>query len=253
MLKFLGTGSAFNAEMGNNAAYIKENDKLLLIDCGETVFARIKEMGLVNDVNHVYIIITHNHSDHIGSLGTLIPYLAITKNITTNLIIANDESGEEQEKKLREYLTKLDVDEEYYDTTYADMMEDVFNGLEKIELVKVKHSKTLTCYAAELYFKDRVIYYTGDQNDISYLKKIAKKLKKNDLVYTDCTALDYKNRIHINFTELEEVFDESIREQVYCMHFENYKTYSHAKELGFKVANKELSKEELLKQIANRK
>ena len=44
MLKFIGTGSAFNQDLGNTSAYIKDGETLLLIDCGETVFQRIKEI-----------------------------------------------------------------------------------------------------------------------------------------------------------------------------------------------------------------
>ena len=34
-LKFLGIGSAFQSSLYNNCAYVKEDDKLFLIDCGE--------------------------------------------------------------------------------------------------------------------------------------------------------------------------------------------------------------------------
>ena len=79
MLKFIGTGSAFNQDLGNTSAYIKDGETLLLIDCGETVFQRIKEIKLLDDVKKVYIVITHNHSDHIGSLGSLVEYLYFIK------------------------------------------------------------------------------------------------------------------------------------------------------------------------------
>ena len=55
MLKFIGTGSAFNQDLGNTSAYIKDGETLLLIDCGETVFQRIKEIKLLDDVKKVYI------------------------------------------------------------------------------------------------------------------------------------------------------------------------------------------------------
>ncbi len=253
MLKFIGTGSAFNNEMGNTAAFIKEDDTLLLIDCGETVFSRIKEVNLLDDVKNVYIIITHNHDDHIGSLGSLIAYLNEIKGIIPNIVITNSEESETQEKSLRDYLTSVGIAEESYEFVYGDMMEDVLTDLVKIEEIKVKHSKILTSYAIELHFKNRVIYYTGDHNDPSYLKKIAKKLKKDDIIYTDCSLRDYPKRIHILLDELKEIFEEKQRDQVVCMHFENYNAYSEAKREGFKVANKELSKEEILKSIANRK
>lgn len=250
MLKFIGTGSAFNQDLGNTSAYIKDGETLLLIDCGETVFQRIKEIKLLDDVKKVYIAITHNHSDHIGSLGSLVEYLYIVKGIVPNFVLANGDSAEAQEKALRDYLTSIDISEEQYDFAYGDMMEDVLPNLLKCEMPQVKHSKRITSYALELYFKDFIVYYTGDQNDLSYLKKIAKKLKKNDLVYTDCSLRDYKNRIHVTLAELEEIFAEEQRGNVTCMHFENFNTYSEAKNAGFKVANKELSKEEILKRIA---
>lgn len=250
MLKFIGTGSAFNQDLGNTSAYIKDGETLLLIDCGETVFQRIKEIKLLDDVKKVYIAITHNHSDHIGSLGSLVEYLYFIKEIVPNFVLANGDNAVEQEKSLRDYLTSVGVAEDKYDFVYGDMMEEVLTNLLKVEMPQVKHSKVLTSYAVELYFKDLIIYYTGDQNDLSYLKKIAKKLKENDLVYTDCSLRDYKNRIHVTLAELEEIFTEEQRDKVICMHFENYNTYSEAKNAGFKVANKELSKEEILKRIA---
>ena len=253
MLKFIGTGSAFNEEMGNTSAFIKEEDTLLLIDCGESTFARIKQINLLDDVKNVYIAITHFHSDHVGSLGTLIEYLALIKNIVPNIILTNGASANEQENYTRDYLTKLGIADDQYDFVYGDMMEDVLPNLLKIEMVKVKHSSRLISYAVELYFAEKTIYYTGDQKDVSYLEKVANKLNKNDIIYTDCSLRDYPKSIHISFAELEEIFAEEIRNQVVCMHFENYSSYSEARQLGFKTANKEMSKEEILKQIVNRK
>lgn len=38
-IDFIGNGSCFNTEFGNNAAYYKEEQgkRLLLIDCGESI------------------------------------------------------------------------------------------------------------------------------------------------------------------------------------------------------------------------
>ena len=123
MLKFIGTGSAFNQDLGNTSAYIKDGETLLLIDCGETVFQRIKEIKLLDDVKKVYIAITHNHSDHIGSLGSLVEYLYFIKEIVPNFVLANGDNAVEQEKSLRDYLTSVGVEEDKYDFVNGDMME----------------------------------------------------------------------------------------------------------------------------------
>jgi len=253
MLKFIGTGSAFNEEMGNTSAYIKNEDTLFVLDCGETAFARMKQLNLFDDVKNVYIAITHMHPDHVGSLGSLIFYLNIFKNITPTLVITNEDSAEAQEDTLRNFLSIVGVDEDKYDFSYADMLEDVLPGLKRVELVEINHSKNLTSYAIELYFKNQTIYYVGDNNDKEYLSLVEKQLKPEDLVYTDCTNEDYEGRVHIMLSELAGIFPENKRPQVYCMHFGSYEVYSKAKEYGFKVVSKELSIEELLKQIANRK
>ena len=74
MLDFLGLGSAFNTDLGNTSAYIKKNTSLLLIDCGSTVFSKLHRIGLLDGVSDIYVIITHTHADHIGSLSDLIFY-----------------------------------------------------------------------------------------------------------------------------------------------------------------------------------
>ncbi|MEM7659835.1 MAG: MBL fold metallo-hydrolase, partial [Bacteroidota bacterium] len=45
----------------------------ILIDCGNTTFCRLRELGLAKQVQH--ILITHCHDDHVGSLATLLLYL----------------------------------------------------------------------------------------------------------------------------------------------------------------------------------
>src|SRR5574344_116865 len=77
-LQFLGTGSAFNTKLGNTSAYLLNNDKsaMLLFDCGETVFSKLKPILEKNkNISELTICITHSHSDHIGSLPTLLYYL----------------------------------------------------------------------------------------------------------------------------------------------------------------------------------
>ena len=40
-LKFLGNGSGFCVDKGNNCAYFKEDDKILFLDFGDSTFERV--------------------------------------------------------------------------------------------------------------------------------------------------------------------------------------------------------------------
>ena len=76
MLKFIGSGSAFNTKLGNTSAYYKIGHQMLLIDCGSNIFHRIKEHNLLEGIEDIHVLITHTHADHVGSLADLI-FIAI--------------------------------------------------------------------------------------------------------------------------------------------------------------------------------
>lgn len=69
-IKFLGTGGAFDYEFGNSAAWVNFHGTCILIDCGNSVYRRLRETGLADQVD--YILITHFHDDHVGSLSSVI-------------------------------------------------------------------------------------------------------------------------------------------------------------------------------------
>src|SRR5574344_298128 len=85
-LKFLGRGSAFNVEEGNTAAYFKIDKNLILIDCGELIFERLITKKILDDVDDIYVFITHLHSDHVGSLLSLINYAYYILKTKINII-----------------------------------------------------------------------------------------------------------------------------------------------------------------------
>ena len=89
-LLFLGRGAAFNPKEGNTSAYFLENNQLFLIDCGESVFERIINKKILNNIETINVIITHTHSDHVGSLGSLISYSYYKLHKPINIIVPNN-------------------------------------------------------------------------------------------------------------------------------------------------------------------
>lgn len=67
---FIGTGGAFDYEIGNSAALLAFAGQQILIDCGHTVYPRMRQLDIPEKFD--YILLTHLHDDHCGSLSTLI-------------------------------------------------------------------------------------------------------------------------------------------------------------------------------------
>ena len=86
-LLFLGRGAAFNPSEGNNSAYFIDNNQLFLIDCGESVFSSLMENNLLDKSMKINLMITHTHSDHIGSLGSLVMYSYYVLHKPINIIL----------------------------------------------------------------------------------------------------------------------------------------------------------------------
>lgn len=69
-IKFIGTGGAFDPRYGNSAALLEIGNKTLLIDAGFTVYGRLMELGVWDKPD--YILLTHLHNDHSGSLANIL-------------------------------------------------------------------------------------------------------------------------------------------------------------------------------------
>ena len=84
LLTFLGSDSGFGDK--NNSAYIEIEDKLILIDCGFTVFEQLKNKFDLNKYSKIEVIITHLHNDHAGALSQFILYMWFVYNKKVTVI-----------------------------------------------------------------------------------------------------------------------------------------------------------------------
>jgi glyoxylase-like metal-dependent hydrolase (beta-lactamase superfamily II) len=93
-IKFLGTGGAFDVDFLNSAALVEFRDMNILLDCGFTVFPALVNKGLTSKVD--YILLTHLHNDHCGSLATLLLYKIIIEKSKPPIILYPSEQFREQ-------------------------------------------------------------------------------------------------------------------------------------------------------------
>ncbi|BDA81577.1 tRNA maturase RNaseZ metal-dependent hydrolase [Staphylococcus phage vB_SsapH-Golestan-100] len=161
-LKSLGFGSAFNSqEYGNNSWYFIEDDKVFMIDCGSTVFNTFREKGL-DKYKEVNIILTHMHTDHVGSLGTLIEWMYYAKDVKVNILIYNT-----LRRDLLDYLLISGIEESMFNLEVVPYGKQyIYKGNVEVIFEEVKHVPQVKTYSITL-IKDNtdMIIYSGDTTE----------------------------------------------------------------------------------------
>ena len=164
-LTFLGKDSGFGEH--NNSAYIEDNNKLIIIDCGFTVFEQLKNKFDFNKYSNIEIIITHLHNDHAGSLSQIILYLWFIYNKKVTIYSKCE--------RIRDYLEITGTPKESY---------EIKNESENITFIKTNHVQYLDAYWFKLKVKDKNIILTGDTNTLNpFLPHIENE--KIDELYVD--------------------------------------------------------------------
>jgi ribonuclease BN (tRNA processing enzyme) len=233
MLNFIGIGSAFNTQLGNTSAFIKKEDSLVLIDCGGIVFHRLQELNILEKLKKIYIVITHTHPDHVGSLGEIIFYSYYILGHKPAVFFPNREI-------MKNFLTSIGVSQEMYLLESSDKaeIEDKNLGEVSIEFLSVSHVETIPSYGFVMKQVEGVFYYSGDSNSIE--SEIITRLKSGEIdrLYQDTCGLDYKGNNHMSLRKLKEIINPDLRNKVYCMHLDQHIDPKEIIHQGFNVVKK---------------
>lgn len=207
-LNFLGIGSAFFPHLKNTSAYIETENTLYLFDCGETVFDEILKKKLVNKEN-IYIIVTHTHCDHVGSLGSFISYCYYIQNKKIITIIHPVE-------RVRDFLKITGIGSEIYRYSYKlDENEDI-----KIEPFEVPHTDDMQAFGYLISIKEKKVFYSGDC--VRVPEDILNRYLTGEIdeMYLDISSKKSSHAAHGNIYDLEEMIPLDKRKNVYCMHLD---------------------------------
>jgi len=247
-LSFSGRGSAFNVKEGNNCAFFKPKKELMImIDCGEGIFERILKYNILDGIKVINILITHLHSDHVGSLSSLIYYC---------YYVAHIEVFIHYPMNLEYFLSSMGNTTVQY---YLDKPKEnnPFNiiidpkRIISIIPIRVKHKPELPCfgYIISMDYLYKRIWYSGDTNEIS---ELAMGYNPTE-IYQDICYLTYKNNPHLYYKKLKESIPRHLMTwknvDIFGMHIDNKKLIPLMKKEGFKVVKrygiKELIKSKL--------
>lgn len=163
LLKFIGKDSGFGEK--NNSAYIETDNKLILIDCGFTVFNEIKNKFDFHKYDEIDVIITHLHNDHAGSLSQLILYLYFVFNKKVNVYSKCE--------NIKEYLKITGTPLEAF---------TLYSNTENLKFIKTEHVDYIDAYGFALNIANTKIVYTGDTKT---LKPFLPYLNKANEFYVD--------------------------------------------------------------------
>lgn len=221
MLSFLGAGSAFNTKLGNTAAFFIADEILYLFDCGETVFSKIIETNLLDNIKGVNVFITHLNGDHVGSLSSLIFYCYLIKKINIFVIYPNEDINT---------LLKLNgcTGDEYIYADEFGVLAHLSDGID-IFAVETKHIDHMKSYGYEIWLKNDIcIYYSGDTKEVKDFNGT-----HYDYIYHD--VCNYKGGVHTNIDELIEKNKGIRKRRIIGMHFDCQETIDKCKANGIDV------------------
>lgn len=210
-LTFLGGGACFYPVLHNTSAYFVIENNLVLLDCGETVYERLLEKEDISRFDQIYVIVTHLHADHVGSLGSMLSYCSCILKKRIYVIHPQD--------KICKLLSMMGIADDFY--YYKEQFSDEIEGLH-ITPVQVQHAADMKCYGYEISYEDWHIYYSGDAAAIP--EEVLEKFRAGEIrnIYQDTASKEGPHHMYVG--RLEEAIEESERSRVTCMHLDgNYK------------------------------
>lgn len=226
-LHFFGCGSAFNPAMGNTSAWFESEGCLFLLDCGESVYELLMRGSDLREYRQVYVLLTHLHADHVGSLGSLISY--------NYCILGRKIWVIHPRSTVVELLRLMGIKDHFYD--YSERFPENVRGI-RAEAVPVEHADNMDCFGYLLESEGERIYYSGDSARMP--ERIADMLTSGELdaVYHDTSLHDSPQPSHCYVGRLETAVPQEFRHKVFCMHLDGA-CREMLEEKGFRVVEVE--------------
>jgi len=230
-LTFIGRGAAFNPKEGNTSAYFIENNQLFLIDCGESVFERLLNTGILDSVDGVNVLITHTHSDHIGSIGSLVMYFYYVRHMTTNIVLPKVAKYIENIKAV---LFGFGCTNDMYNYIEDSNFDNNYSSFNSFRYIETDHCDSLNCYSIVFKTDKGIIFYSGDTRELNVLNSVIQNNDNIYRIYID-TNISGVGTGHIGVDDLHDFIPTELIDKTYCMHINNDECLKKAKEYGFNI------------------
>jgi ribonuclease BN (tRNA processing enzyme) len=248
-LHFLGTGSAFNSERGNNSAFfLAPNNEMFLIDCGASVLESLRKnyTEVLKTVSCINIFITHLHFDHVGSLQGLVLYCKhisekkvrffVSEYMRTNIEKLIESWFPDDNQKYKEYLELII----FNDNIKIPLSDGSFI---EVQATKEKHAAYMKAVGYIFkWFRNGIsedsFYYTGDTRIINAAAVDALKKREISRFYADVgySPTKEKNQTHVTLEQWAEAIPNDLYKYIYCMHINPNVNEQEILSYGFNIA-----------------
>lgn len=209
ILNFLGCGCAYRPDLGNTSAWFATGKHLFLLDCGENIFTCLHQKQLLKGYDDVTVIVTHCHSDHAGSLPTLISYAHYVEHKPITVYFPDEDIP----------LLMKDCGIAPGECHFLQGTKASFSAGVTCTAFPVEHHPDLRCYGYHLTCDTRSFYYSGDARRLPSDILDAFLRRQIDEIYQDTTFLKDQGTSHGSLSYLCDVIPLPLRQYVYPMHF----------------------------------
>ena len=158
MLTFLGRGSAFSDQ--HNSAFFESEGDLVVIDCSMSSFQKLNNWDL-SIYDHIYVLVTHTHGDHVSGIGMLVDLMNFTVNTPVTIVAPS----EAVEKDLKYLLSNIEgCGDSWYELITCDKLSKTWFK----NAIATSHTEELDgkCFGYCLNIDGNNVVYTGDSNTL---------------------------------------------------------------------------------------
>ncbi|NHJ01455.1 MAG: MBL fold metallo-hydrolase [Candidatus Heimdallarchaeota archaeon] len=203
LIKFLGTGDAFNSEGFKSASTLIETEgRYILLDCGPHTLSAMKKAFLPTN-NIDLILITHFHGDHTAGVPFILLESMILSKRNHPLTICGPPGVQNVIKALYEALySELSTKPHSFDIIFLEITpgKPVFFPNLKIQAIKMLHTPEALGYILE--GKNMKLAYSGDTG---WTESLLELVEGTDLAIIECNFIDQEHEYHLNFHQVKKL------------------------------------------------
>lgn len=219
-LKFLGRGAAFYPAFGNTNAFFESDGDLFFLDFGESAYEKVVRLLDLRKYRRIYVLLTHLHADHSGSLASLLSYTHCVLHLQVIVVHPVD--------TVTQLLSLQGISPQFY-SYHSALPKDCHVSAQPFE---VPHAEDMRAFGYLLSDGEERIYYSGDAAELP--QEIARRFLAGEIARIYHDTASHESRSHCYYQRLVDIIPRERRHAVYAMHLDG-DYVDMLKELGFSV------------------